>query len=63
MTTYYVSWKIELDADSPREAAREALKTMRDESSLATHFTVIGPDGEPQAIDLSVWEEGDPDED
>jgi hypothetical protein len=37
---YRVFWSIELAADSPREAAKEALRIQRDPDSLATFFTV-----------------------
>lgn len=40
MTTYVVVWGIEIDADSPQEAARIALDIQRDPESLATVFDV-----------------------
>lgn len=40
MTEYTVSWEIDLDAESPLEAAREALAIHRDPESLATVFRV-----------------------
>lgn len=36
MTTYAVVWGIEIDADSPQEAARIALDIQRDPESIAT---------------------------
>lgn len=37
---YYVEWSLELYADSPDDAARQALATMRDPDSTATGFYV-----------------------
>jgi len=50
---FRVRWEIELDADSPRDAARKALEIQRDPSSTATVFHVFGPGGlSPQEVDL-----------
>ena len=38
--TYHVSWDIELDAENPEAAARAALATQRNPSSIATVFHV-----------------------
>jgi hypothetical protein len=38
---FHIVWTIDLDAESPIEAARLALKMMRDEHSTATVFTVV----------------------
>jgi hypothetical protein len=38
---FNVIWKIDLDAESPLEAAQLALQMMRDERSTATVFTVV----------------------
>lgn len=40
MTTYTVAWFIEIDADSPEDAARRALEIHRDPASIATFFEV-----------------------
>lgn len=37
---YTVRWEIEIDAETPEEAAREALKIQRDPESTATVFDV-----------------------
>lgn len=37
---YRVIWEIDLDAESPREAAELALKIHRDPDSIATVFVV-----------------------
>jgi len=38
---YRVRWEIDLDADSPENAARKALAIQRDPHSVATHFEVF----------------------
>ena len=40
METYRVEWEIEIDAESPEEAAAEALRIQRDVNSMATCFKV-----------------------
>ena len=49
---YRVKWEIDIEADSPRQAAIEALKIQRDPNSLATVFEVNG-----ERIDLSEKKE------
>jgi hypothetical protein len=43
MALYEVTWVIDIDADTPREAAELALKVQRDPDSLATQFMVRVP--------------------
>lgn len=38
--TYLVTWEIDIEADSPREAAEKALRIQRDPESIATVFAV-----------------------
>jgi len=40
MTKYYVEWTIDIEADSPREAAEKALAIHRNPESTATVFSV-----------------------
>lgn len=40
MTTYRVTWSIDLDAASPQEAAEKALAIQRDPASIAQVFEV-----------------------
>jgi hypothetical protein len=47
MPEYTVVWRINIEADSPREAAMEALRIHRKPDSIATVFEVDG-----QEIDL-----------
>jgi len=37
---FMVVWRIEIEAETPEEAAREALKIQRDPTSQTTHFEV-----------------------
>ena len=39
MKTYLVTWQIEVDADSPEEAAHEAFGLMRDDGTGCTTAT------------------------
>lgn len=48
---YRVTWIIDLDADSPQEAARQALAIHRDPHSLATIFDVTNPQGDSVLVD------------
>ena len=45
---YRVRWEIDIEADSPRQAAVKALEIQRDRNSMATVFEVNG-----ERIDLS----------
>jgi len=40
MPMYKVTWEIEIDARTPRAAAKEALRIQRDPGSIATVFNV-----------------------
>lgn len=54
LRSYRVSWVIELDAESPVEAAALALEIQRDPESIATVFEVqevAGPSGQ---VDLCL---------
>ena len=58
---FYVSWKIDIWAESPTHAAREALKIQRDQSSQATIFNVSSADKSNSitTVDLLVVGEGE----
>jgi len=51
---YLVTWDIEINADSPEEAARKALEIHRDPSSLATVFMIGDVEGKLWKVDLSA---------
>lgn len=53
MAEYLVSWEIELDADSPLDAAKLALEIHRDPTSIATVFDVVDESGTKTRIDLT----------
>jgi len=55
---YRVIWTIDIDADSPEDAARKALAIHRDPNSWATHFEVRDRKGRVQAVDLGY--DGEP---
>jgi hypothetical protein len=52
MMNFRVSWEIDIDADSPREAAERALETQRRPDSIATAFAVRDEAGELMEVDL-----------
>lgn len=56
-TTYRVEWSMEIDADSPEEAARKALAIHRDPESVATVFDVYDEAGEVARVDLLELDE------
>ena len=47
-----IRWEIDVDARTPREAARKALAIQRDPASIATVFDVTDRDGTVR-VDLS----------
>lgn len=49
---YHVSWTIEVEADSPFEAARKCREIMLEHSSIATVFEVKPMKGRSVTIDL-----------
>jgi len=51
LKTYKVTWEMELDATSPREAAELALEVQRDPHGTATVFNVV------DVYDMHAWEE------
>lgn len=52
MPTYKLVWEIEIDAETPLEAAGKALEYQRDPGGEATIFDVFGEDGEVTQVDL-----------
>jgi hypothetical protein len=50
--TYRVEWLLDIEAESPADAARQALEIHRDPESLATVFHVYGNDGSVSVIDI-----------
>ncbi|MCP4993950.1 MAG: hypothetical protein GY934_09225 [Gammaproteobacteria bacterium] len=52
MPTYNLVWEIEIDAETPTEAARKALKYQRNPLGQATVFDVFDESGEVTRVDL-----------
>ncbi|MDD4987000.1 MAG: hypothetical protein PHQ43_14745 [Dehalococcoidales bacterium] len=50
---YSIKWEIDLSAESPQEAAAEALGIQRDKNSTATIFSVTDSNGKETYIDAS----------
>jgi len=48
---YHVKWEIDIIADSPLEAAKEALNVHRDLNSIASIFTVTDSLGVETTVD------------
>ena len=57
MTSYSVNWQIEIDAELPVEAARQAVEIHRDPNSTATVFDIYDEDGNYTRVDLLEIEE------
>ena len=51
---YRVTWTIDLDADSPEDAARKALEIQKAPDSWATHFEVRDPQNHTHEVDLGI---------
>lgn len=52
MNSYRVVWEIDIEADTPEDAARQALDIQRDKNSEATVFLVTGRGGSTLEIDV-----------
>ena len=54
MSQFLVEWKIDIGADNPVEAARQALMIMRDNdpANTATFFEVTDENGDVTRVDL-----------
>ncbi|MBE0558607.1 MAG: hypothetical protein IH628_15380 [Proteobacteria bacterium] len=50
---YKVVWEIDLNAESPEDAARQALEIQRDPESIATCFIVTDEKGNRHDVDLA----------
>ena len=56
MPHYYVTWDIDVDANSPKEAAEVAQATQRDPVTMATVFQVMDETGKTITIDMEEEE-------
>lgn len=57
MAHYVATWQMEIEADSPEDAARQAWEHMRRPDSTANVFDVIGEGGGTARVDLTELEE------
>ena len=57
MNEYLVSWEINVDGNTPREAALAALEIMRDGNHNAVVFDVVDGEGNVTRVDLLEDEE------
>lgn len=55
MQEYKVIWEIDLYADSPEGAARDAVRIQRDPGSFAPYFTVRDKDGVETEVDTEEF--------
>lgn len=54
MRSYLITWRIDIEADSPEEAAAQALIAQRDHEATCTCFEVKDKaDGKETFVDLS----------
>ena len=54
---HHVTWEIDLDAATPREAAEEALRIMQRPDTMATVFDVTDETGATHRVDLMEGED------
>ena len=57
MAEHKVTWTIDIDADTPWQAAEQAREIMLDPCSTATFFTVLDENGYTHEIGLPVMED------
>jgi hypothetical protein len=57
MKTYRIVWTIEIEAESPEQAAKEAREIQLDSESEATNFEVLDPNTNKliQTVDLLTY--------
>lgn len=57
MPDFRVEWSMDIEADTPEDAARQTWAHMRRHDSTANVFTVISASGEQETIDLQEIDE------
>jgi hypothetical protein len=57
MNSYVVTWEIDLEAETPEDAARQARAAQTRPDTLATVFTVTDVDGNQTQVDLTELDE------
>ena len=53
MAHFVATWQMDIEADSPEDAARQAWEHMRRPDSAANVFDVISEDGDTARVDLT----------
>ena len=59
MTNFTVIWQIDIDAETPEQAAQEALKIQRDPNSAAVVFDIYGENYQLDRDDLIAVVDGE----
>jgi hypothetical protein len=54
MPSFRVVWEVDVDANTPLEAAREAFSMMTDPESTAVVFSVTGPDDARDTVTIDL---------
>jgi hypothetical protein len=54
MPSFRVVWEVDVDADTPLEAAREAFAMMTDPDSTAVVFSVTGPNDALDTVTIDL---------
>lgn len=57
MKTYRVTWEIDIHADSPQEAARQAREIQLDPDNTADQFSVYEWDAPSSVVEVNALEE------
>lgn len=57
MSMFRVAWHIDIEAETPYEAARKALAIQRDPESIASCFQVRERAGKRRALHIDLMEE------
>lgn len=58
MARYFVTWEMDIEADSPEDAALEALRIHRNPESVATVFKVTEWSKKPVWVDINMDDNG-----
>jgi len=62
MPSFRVVWEVDVDADTPLEAAHEAFSMLTDPTSTAVVFSVTGPDDAPDKVTIDLDDLNAPEE-
>jgi hypothetical protein len=62
MPSFHVVWEVDVEADTPLEAAREASSMMTDPESTAVVFSVTGPDAAADTVTIDFHDLDQPED-